>query len=179
MTSRTAPVTIVAVLVASLAGCAAAPTEPSGPTPAFSSEAEAFAAAEETYRAYVDALNQVDLSDPETFEDVYAWTTGEANADERKNFSQMHGDGWVVSGESRATVVEARSLGGTNERTLEIAVCLDVSDVELVDSEGQSVVDADRPAVQSMLVTLASSPTTSTTWVIASITGRDGAPRCD
>ncbi len=51
----------------------------------FASEEEAFAAAEETYRAYVDALNQVDLSDPETFEAVYAWTTGDANADERKD----------------------------------------------------------------------------------------------
>ena len=49
--------------------------------PAFANEEEAFAAAEETYRAYVDALNQVDLSDPETFEAVYAWTTGDANAE--------------------------------------------------------------------------------------------------
>ena len=56
--------------------------------PAFATEEEAFAAAEETYREYVDALNQVDLSDPETFEAVYAWTTGDANAKERERSSQ-------------------------------------------------------------------------------------------
>ena len=73
--------------------------------PLFTSEADAFAAAEETYRAYVDALNQVDLSDPETFEDVYAWTTGDANADARETFSQMHADGWTVQGDTVAAVV--------------------------------------------------------------------------
>src|SRR6188768_3952981 len=85
-------------------GCFA-PPDPE-PTPLFSSEEEAFAAAEATYRAYVDALNQVDLSDPETFEEVYAWTTGEANAGARKSFSQMHADGWIVGGESQVTKVE-------------------------------------------------------------------------
>ena len=62
-----------------LAGCVGDPG-PVETTPGFASEEEAFAAAEETYRAYVDALNQVDLSDPETFEPVFAWTTGELNA---------------------------------------------------------------------------------------------------
>ncbi len=73
------------LLLGVLTGCGAA-GEPraSTPAPLFSSEAEAFAAAEATYRAYVDALNQVDLSDPETFEAVYAWTTGDANATDRE-----------------------------------------------------------------------------------------------
>ena len=67
-----------------LAGCAPTPPGPSPePSVVFMTDDEAFAAAEATYRAYVDALNQVDLSDPDTFEAVYAWTTGEANANAR------------------------------------------------------------------------------------------------
>src|SRR5688500_5990965 len=61
-----------ALVTGLLAGCAGDP-EPAETTHGFASEEEAFAAAEETYRAYVDALNQVDLSDPETFEPVLAW----------------------------------------------------------------------------------------------------------
>ncbi len=75
---------LVAMVAPVVAGCAPDPAPAPTTAVSFSSEEEAFAAAEETYRAYVDALNQVDLSDPGTFEAVYAWTTGEANADERK-----------------------------------------------------------------------------------------------
>ena len=110
----------------------AAPTpEPAEPTPAFTSEAEAFAAAEETYRAYVDALNAVDLSDPETFEDVYAWTTGDANAGDRETFSQMHADGGPSRGQLSIALV-ATVVGGACDRLDGVAldVCLDVSDVD-------------------------------------------------
>ncbi len=88
---------VLACVMMTTTGCFAQP-DPE-PTPLFSSEEEAFAAAEETYRAYVDALNQVDLSDPETFEEVYAWTTGELNASDRKGLSD-HADGGIVGGDS-------------------------------------------------------------------------------
>ena len=81
MISRVVAATLALALVVGLAtGCQPEPS-PSPSGPAFANEEAAFAAAEETYRAYVDALNQVDLSDPETFEAVYAWTTGDANAE--------------------------------------------------------------------------------------------------
>lgn len=90
----------VALLGALLAGALTACTpepEPT-PTPPFATEAEAFAAAEATYRAYVDALNAVDLSDPATFEDVYAWTTGELNANDRRGLTNYHAEGVVEVG---------------------------------------------------------------------------------
>ena len=95
---RAASIVIAAMLaVGALAGCG--PTDPTPtPTPTgFASEAEAFAAAEATYRAYVDALNQVDLSDPSTFEEVYRWTTGDANAAIRTSLSSMAAENWTVS----------------------------------------------------------------------------------
>ena len=167
------------VLVLGLAGCTQPePAEPT-PTTAFSSDEEAFAAAEETYRAYVDALNQVDLSDPETFEAVYGWTTGEANAEARKTFSKMHADGWTVSGVSIATEVEPRLAGDGESGDIVLAVCLDVANVALVDGGGNSMVSADRPDVQSMLVSLEPSMATDTGMAIGQFSGRDGEPQCE
>src|SRR6478735_4515131 len=131
------------MLVLALTGCTTPePPEPT-PTPAFSSEEEAFAAAEETYRAYVDALNQVDLSDPETFEEVYAWTTGELNASDRKGLSTYHADGASVDGDSSVLLI-APPPGGSVLEGDGIAVCLDVSDVMVTDAHGSSLVDPDR-----------------------------------
>lgn len=159
-------------------GCAPQPepVESQGP---FATEEEAFAAAEETYRNYVEALNAVDLSDPETFEPVYEWTTGAANAEARESFSQWHADGWRVNGASVIQLAEP-SLADASDTTysVELAVCLDVSAVTLVDEEGQSAVSPDRPSVQSMLVTVVPAESAPNGWGISAFDGRDGDPAC-
>ncbi len=167
-----------AVLVLGLAGCGTPePAEPT-PTPAFSSEAEAFAAAEETYRAYVEALNQVDLSNPNTFELVYELTAGDANAGVRKTFSRMHAEGLTVSGPTIATLVEPRQMGGNNPTFVELNVCLDVSGVTVTDESGASTVSPDRPDVQSVMVTIEFAGDDAAHGRISSIEGRDGEPAC-
>ena len=135
-----------------LSGCAPGEEPTPTPTAAFASDEEAFAAAEETYRAYVDALNQVDLSDPDTFEPVYALTIGEVNSALRKQFSQMHADEWRVEGES---IIKSISFGDRDAGEIEVDVCLDVSNVALWDSGGASQVQADRPDIQPYRVTIA------------------------
>ena len=98
---RTFPAVGAALLALALVtGCAPEPAPTPTPT-GFASDDEAFAAAEATYRAYVDALNAVDLSDPATFEPVYANLSGQALADEKKSLTTMSAEGWVVSGESK------------------------------------------------------------------------------
>lgn len=133
--TRRAP-RVAAALAAAflLAGCTPDPAPSPTPTPAFASDAEAYAAAEATYRAYVDALNAVDLSDPRTFEPVYAWTTGDANASAKETFSQMYADGWSVSGDSTFGGLRLLSVNGGG--LVLIALCLDVSTVEVRDSSG-------------------------------------------
>jgi hypothetical protein len=160
---------IAAALLLAASGCTGSP-EPAETTPAALTEEEAFAAAEETYRAYVEALNQVDLSDPETFEAVYALTTGQANAGLRKEFSQMHADRWVLSGESTATVL-TRTI---SDESVELATCLDVSAVSVVDSAGQSTVSPNRRPIQPMLITVDAND-----FLILSIENREGEPTCD
>ncbi|KAF2416643.1 hypothetical protein B2K11_15245 [Microbacterium sp. B35-30] len=139
-----------------LAGCTTPePTDPTPtPTSAFASEEEAFAAAEATYRAYVDALNEVDLSDPETFEAVYEWTTGELNGSDRKSYSQWHSDGYTKIGDAVVVSIEPQATNLDVEPSEALAhVCLDISAVDIRDGDGASVVAADRPDVQSLEVT--------------------------
>lgn len=169
---------LAAVLVtgALIVGCT--PTPEPTPTPTgFATDEEAFAAAEATYRAYVDALNRVDLSDPETFGDVYAWTTGEANTNDRKTFSQMHADSLTVSGESVVAVIQPLGEFEPDAEALQLGVCLDVSTINLVNTQGESVVSPDRGDQQSMLITLVPSDT-PTRLIISQFDGRDGEPKC-
>ncbi|MFE5410267.1 hypothetical protein [Microbacterium sp. NPDC056569] len=176
MRTRVTAAALGALLALGLTGCTTpGPPEPT-PTSAFSSEAEAFAAAEETYRAYVDALNQVDLSDPETFEAVYELTTGDANAGARKTFTQMHADGWIVEGPTTVSALEPNVLQPESDEVV-LDVCLNVSQVTLVDSQGVSVVADDRRDIQSMRVTFEPSSTT-TGLAIALIDGRNDGLTC-
>jgi hypothetical protein len=168
--SRLAPAALVLALVTGMATGCFAPTEPED-TPLFATEEEAFAAAEETYRAYVDALNQVDLSDPETFEDVYAWTTGEANAGERESLTGMHADGWIVTGATRVISVEGTSYDPDESPLIQLAVCSDVSEIEVVNAAGESMVDENRPALQSSAISLVEATESPTSLLISAIEG--------
>ena len=164
------------MLAVLMSGCAADPSVEPTPTPTFANDDEAFAAAEATYRAYVDALNQVDLADPATFEEVYAWTTGEANADARELFSKMHASGETVSGDSVVKAFEPNGVGENGE-ALTADVCVDVADVDVRDSNGVSVVAPDRVDVQVMRLAFLPSGTV-TGLAIASITGRNNGLSC-
>lgn len=176
MTRWTGTLLLALVTGALLTGCAPDASEPT-PTPSFSSDEDAFAAAEATYRAYVDALNQVDLSDPATFEPVYAWTTGDLNASDREGLSAYHADDVSVSGESRVRLITpARDFVA---EAPEAYVCLDVSSVDVVDREGRSLVAEDRVGTQSLTVHFAVDPSSETGLVLDSIGPRAGDPACE
>lgn len=145
---RLSGILLVALCAVLISGCAPQPTSDATPVPTFTSDADAFAAAEATYRAYVDALNQVDLADPETFEAVYAWTTGDFNASEREGFSQMHADGWRVGGRS----LVLRTQPATGDEGVELLACVDVSGITLENADGVSQVSPERPARYAMSV---------------------------
>ena len=94
MIRRVAAATLALALALGMTTACQPEPAPSPSAPVFANEEEAFAAAEETYRAYVDALNQVDLSDPETFEAVYAWTrVTSTRASERRSSRCTQTDG--------------------------------------------------------------------------------------
>ncbi|WP_307373289.1 hypothetical protein [Microbacterium sp. W4I20] len=148
---RLASLPLVAIAVGSvvLTGCSPTSDPTPTPTPAFASEEEAFAAAEETYRAYTDATNATDLGEPKTFEPVFALLTDQAQSAARKNFSEYHANGIRRTGKSSFDTFTPVEF---TEATVTVRLCIDVSDVDLVGVDGVSVVPPDRTARQSIEV---------------------------
>ncbi|MFK0241893.1 hypothetical protein ACIQTX_13640 [Microbacterium sp. NPDC090281] len=145
---RLGAVALVAVS-AVLAGCSPAPSPTPTPTAAFASEKEAFAAAEETYRAFTARLNQLDIADPATFEPLFALSSGEFEAADRKSYSAMHAEGFVIEGDTKVLSFQGVEAASPFDK-VSAKVCLDVSAVTVTDSAGISQIDANRPNVYSL-----------------------------
>ncbi|GEK86852.1 hypothetical protein GCM10007198_13670 [Microbacterium aerolatum] len=128
---------------ATLSACSPTPEPSPTPTAAFASEEEAFAAAEEVYRAYVGASNAVDYSDPSTFEALDAFTTGAYRSDEREGLSQMHAEGNSRTGDIKITWFNGTQFVPPNSVTAR--TCNDVSATDVIDKDGKSIVSEDRP----------------------------------
>lgn len=170
-------VALLAIAAGVLVACAPGPAPTPTPSAPFATEDEAFAAAEATYRAYVDALNQVDLSDPATFEAVYALTTGALNATDRRNFSEWQASGVSIRG--KATVTRIDPIEFAREFTSITAhACYDVSGVDVVSSDGTSLIAPNRPPVQSLDVTLVESKTSLSRLAISTIGASNEADLC-
>ncbi|UWF78771.1 MULTISPECIES: hypothetical protein [Microbacterium] len=140
-----------AIVLGMLTACTPAPEPTPTETALFASEEEAFAAAEETYREYTDALNAVDLSDPETFEPLYRWMSGDAEASAKEMLTSFHADGYTTSGETLVVSFEPTGADLKRDR-VSANVCVDVSNVDVVDSHGASVVPPDRKDIQALVV---------------------------
>ncbi|WP_350352065.1 hypothetical protein ABS642_01970 [Microbacterium sp. A8/3-1] len=142
---RHALTSIIALVLTSalVMGCSPAPEPTPTPTAAFASEEEAFAAAEETYRAYIDAFNEVDLGDPNTFEPVFIFTTGDYLKLEREDLSAMHARGDIRGGTIEVIEFSPQTYKGSE---VTARVCTDVGSTTFTDSEGVSLVPADRPS---------------------------------
>lgn len=173
---RLVAVVVLAAAAALATGCAPEPA-PSPTAPVFATETEAFAAAEATYRAYVDALNQVDLSDPTTFEAVFAWTTGDLNAADRKGLTGYFAEGMVLTGQSSVLLIEPLSFDSKTV-VVTLAGCLDVREIDVLNAVGDSVVESDRTDVQSLTITTRFDPTSPSSMLISEIGPRDGDPQC-
>lgn len=153
---RSAVLVATVTLAVALSACtpAAAPTPTPSPT-GFASKEEAFAAAEATYRAYIGALNNVDLSDPATFEPLFSLTAGDLNDLDKKSFSRLHAAGSVVTGSTE--VVSITPIDASDDE-VRLSVCLDVSEVGLTDSQGNSLVEKDRPDLRAEIATVEREP---------------------
>jgi hypothetical protein len=148
----------VALVGAAATGCVGTPG-PTETTPTPLTDEQAFAAAEETYRAYVDALNQVDLSDPETFEPVYALTTGDLNSQDRRNFSEWQAETLTIEGDAQVAEVAPMTID-RRQGSLEVVLeaCYDVSRVDVRTPDGASLVDSTRPPVQPLKIRTVTEP---------------------
>ncbi|HKT58064.1 MAG TPA: hypothetical protein VJR25_14980 [Microbacterium sp.] len=181
MKSRVMAGIVAGLLALSLAGCAGETRRPSPtPTPPFASADAAYKAAEATYRGYVDAGNHVDLSDPRSFEPVYAWLLADALKTDREELMAMSAKGWRMRGQSVVRLV--RPLPSSDSEPawgdVYIAGCLDVRGVTVTDAQGKSMVLPTRPDILPVRVAFSRDASTRTGLKIIKIQKRDGAPTC-
>ena len=143
-----------------LSGCGGGtpiPTLPPTPTatPVFASEEEALAAAEEAYAAYLAMSNRISSEGgiaPERIEPFADRDLLDASLD---GFQTLRDNQWRVNGLSVviATMLQSADLSGqVLEGAVAAYVCVDVSAVDVLDADGESVVSPERPDVQAFEV---------------------------
>lgn len=134
---------LLALATATLSACT--PTSEPEPTPtaAFASEEEAFAAAEETYRAYNDAVNRQreegNPADPQDFLTGKALESDiEATRILEANDLDIQGNGEVASFHGTKVDMDTVPL------QVSAGICLDVGATRLLDSHGSDVTPSNR-----------------------------------
>lgn len=136
-----AAIAAAAMMLGMLSACTPEPEPTPTKTALFASEEEAFAAAEETYRAYANAVNKTDLGDTDSFKPVFELLTGTALEAERKTLSLYHAERLTRTGETTFDSFQPLETDGAE---VVVNLCIDVSNVELRYENGDSAVPEDR-----------------------------------
>jgi hypothetical protein len=130
-----------AVMTVGLSGCfgeaPAASVTPSAT--GFASDEEAYAAAEQTYRDFIEALNLEGEGRVGPKPEEYL--TGEALDDERAGDARQEADGRHVEG--RSFIAGYESVSRTNKE-IRARACEDITATRVVDSAGNDVTSPDR-----------------------------------
>lgn len=136
-----------------LSGCVAPVPEPTPTSTAvFASEDEAFAAAEETYRAYVDAEN-ARKNDPRSVPDPQSFLVGEAleaDIQTRREFDEV---GVHIVGTSVVVNIDRQSADPSAGEVV-LGVCVDTSQTRVINEADEDVTRADRDEMVATDVTL-------------------------
>jgi hypothetical protein len=150
---RTAPALLVALAATlALAGCVPdddpVVVDP-GPSaaPIFESDEEALAAAEEAYGAYLAVSDSVLNEGGVDSERLLAVATEELYGKASEGFASFEANGWHGTGFTSFDSLELQSYftdALPGEQTIAVYVCVDLSDVDVVDSNGISVVSDSR-----------------------------------
>jgi len=134
----------VAFACALLTGCdSPAPRQPDPTTPAaprFASDEEALAAAEEAYGAFLETADQIVRDGGADDARLAPFLSEELYMEESEGFAEMRADGRRGIGYTTFTLVLQRWDPGS----LVVSTCQDITNTDLVDAHGQSIVTSDR-----------------------------------
>ena len=182
----TARVAVVALLIVALSGCASTPDPQPTPTPSataaapvFASDEEALAAATEAYAAYqsvADLVLSEGGADPSRIEAVVSAELAKAEIESSRKAQQQ---GLKSIGKSTFDMVELQSFNAHaagDEIVVTVYLCSDISNIDVVDATGQSVLKADRVVRTPFEVALGLNA--SGGLVVVSRTGWTGAKAC-
>ncbi|MFB7844319.1 hypothetical protein [Microbacterium sp. NPDC056052] len=144
--------TAVVAAVIALAGCTPGPAPTPTPTPLFASEAEAFKAAEQVYRDYVDAANAQQNGAVDV--DPQKYLAGTALADDVRSVRDFEKSGLKITGTSMIKYFRAQSFEPKSDGVESLA-CLDVSQSRVVNSAGVDVTPNNRQSLVGLSVRMA------------------------
>lgn len=141
----------IALAAVAVAGCTPQPKPTPSPEAVFASDEEAFAAAEDVYRAYNEAGNS--RISGRTVPDPQDYLTGAALEADILGQNVLADQGLHLVGEStvRSFKGEDVSISGTTT-TISAVVCLDVSHTRVLDESEEDVTPDTRPDVVGQLV---------------------------
>ncbi len=169
--ARLTPALLVAALLATTVGCSPTPSPPPTPTPTplFATEEEAFAAAEDVYREYNEAVNAERRGAPDANpRDYLVGLALESDTDARNILASrgltIEGDGVVAD----FTKEEIRL--GTSPRLVAEA-CLDVGSTHVINDQGSDVTPPDRSSRVALRITMLAN---DGRWLVAESTAREG-----
>jgi hypothetical protein len=118
------------------------PTPSPSATPLFSSDEEALAAAEEAYAAYLRVSDQILMDGGNEPERLLEVATNDVLANEESGYDKAKAVGLRSTGGSSFDQMRIQSV---DDRSLTVYLCKDVSRVDILDVNGQSVVPSSRP----------------------------------
>ena len=158
---RTGPLLVTAALLLALTGCVPTNAHPSGSpsasaTPVFASDAEALAAAEKAYAAYLKVSDEIANDGGKNPGRLSGLATGTLLSDDLSGFRSFADKGWHSVGQTKLTktVLQSAAFGEKGQGTVMVYLCEDVSGVDVVDQSGASVVSSARPQLQQFQVVL-------------------------
>lgn len=134
-----------------LGGCTPGPAPKPTLTPMFTSEADAFKAAEQVYRDYVDAANAAQNGDKSASPKKYL--AGTAFDEDVQSDRDFEAAGLRITGQSTVKSFEAKEYDGRSQ-AVDAVACLDVSGSRVVNGAGQDVTPANRAPFASIKVRL-------------------------
>lgn len=145
--------TAVVAVAFGLAACAPGPAPKPTPTPLFASEAEAFKAAEQVYREYVDAGNArrrgAEGANPQSFLSGQA-LTDDINA--QRTLKEKH---LRIVGPSRVSSFSAIEYDRMREQ-VNAELCIDVAGSRVIDESGADVTPSSRADLVALRVVMTS-----------------------
>lgn len=134
---------LLALATATLSACTPVVEPEPTPTAAFTSEEEAFAAAEEVYRAYL--LAAASRAEGDDSNDPADYLTGEALEADIQAQRELNDSGITIVGASR--IKQFVGLDADISGTVAIVsadICIDISGSRVIDTTGSDVTPSDR-----------------------------------
>lgn len=144
-------------------------------TPGEDPEADV-AAAIETYEAYVDASNNVDVTQETTWQPMLNLLANKLKSSTEGSLSELATAGTQLTGDTKILLAE---LAGQDANRVVLDVCIDISGTDAIDKNGNSLVDKNREPISPMRVrVIPVGDASSAVWKIDHIAFRDDGAGC-